>query len=85
MIYFRSTLIGLAAVLLTFGVLPLLVISIGLFVLAISQGGLGIGVSVPHWNSESPAHICAQLLVFAIGFVWELRRLKRRAGKKLPA
>jgi len=75
MIYLKSTLVGLVAALATFVVF-------WLFTLAVSTGGMGLGVDIPSWHFVLPIVLLIRwslpLITFGIGFALTWRRLKLR-------
>lgn len=75
--YFKSALVGLAAVLVICVLFPALpsVVRVFLFVIKHGAGGIGIPVARVRWYAPSPAEWLFMLAVFGIGFLWELRRL----------
>jgi len=75
-IYLKSALVGLAAVLAAIGVLLLPVLA---------ASSIGIGFDVPNWHFVLPVCWSATLLVFAIAFVLALRWFRKRAGRQPQA
>jgi hypothetical protein len=69
LIYLKCSLAGLAAVLVIFGILPILAILTILL--------MGIGVDLPQWHFASPVFWVAAVGVFGVGFFWELHRLTK--------
>jgi len=68
-IYLKCTLAGLAAVFVSFGILAI-------FVTVIVRV-LGIGIDKPEWHFRSPVFWVPVLVIFSVGFFWQLHRLKK--------
>jgi hypothetical protein len=66
-----------AAVFVIFGILPILVMFVIFFIFAAKHGFAGIGIDRPQWHFASPAFWVSVLVVFGVGFYWELRRLRK--------
>lgn len=81
MTYLKSTLAGLAALVVVFGVLPISV-SLARLLYTIAKYsdnfalGYGIGTSL-RWHPVSPSAWLYELAVFFAGFAWTFRRLKK--------
>ncbi len=82
MIYLKSTLAGLAATLLTFVVF-------WLFTLAVSTGGIRLGIDIPSWHFVVPIVMLilwsVPMIGFGIGFALAWRKLRNRPGHRPPA
>jgi len=77
--YVKSALVGVAAVLLICGVLPLLVTIAKVFAFFVRHGGEGgIAIGPAHWYVPSLAEWLSMSAVFGIGFLWKLRRLTKK-------
>ncbi len=78
--YFKSVLVGLAAVLVICVLFPALPTIVRAFLFVIKHGAGGIGVALDRmgWHAPSLAQSFFMLAVFGIGFLWELRRLAKR-------
>jgi hypothetical protein len=78
--YFKSVLVGLAAVFAICVFLPALPTIVGVFLFVIKHGAGGIGIAVGRvsWHTPSLAQWLFMFAVFGIGFLWELRRLAKR-------
>jgi len=78
--YVKSALVGLAAVLLICGVLPLLVTIVEVFIFFVKHRGEGgIAIGPLRWYAPSLAEWLFVFAVFGIAFLWELRRLTKRS------
>jgi hypothetical protein len=76
--YLKSTLVGLAAVFLIFVLVPLLAILIRIFTVAVKHGGeIGIAGGPLRWVGQPLFYWLAVVSVFAIVYLWELRRLTK--------
>ena len=77
--YFKSVLVGLAAVFLICIFVPTLPTIVRILIFAMNHGGEGgiAGGSV-RWHAPSFAQCLFMFVVFGGGFVWELRRLTKR-------
>jgi hypothetical protein len=75
--YLKCTLAGLAAVFVIFGILPILAVVAFFLIFAVRHGGEEIGIDVSVWHFGSPVLWVSALIVFGIGFFWELRRLAK--------
>jgi hypothetical protein len=78
--YFKSVVVGLAAVFVICVVFPALPTIVRALLLVIKHGAGGIGIAVGRvsWHAPSPAQWLFMFAVFGIGFLWELRRLAKR-------
>lgn len=77
--YFKSVLVGLAAVFVICVFFPSLA-TIVLILMSVTKhrAGAGIAGGSVHWHAPSPAQSLFMLAVFGGGFLWELRRLAKR-------
>jgi hypothetical protein len=77
--YFKSALVGLAAVLVICIFIPTLptLVSVCVFVIK-HRAEVGIAISRVRWHLPSPAQWLFLFAVFGGGFMWELRRLAKR-------
>jgi hypothetical protein len=71
MIYFKSTIAGLAALLLAVAVIYIA----ALIAIAVIFRSSGIDLPIWHVHTESPAFWLLVVVVFVLGFFWEFRRL----------
>jgi hypothetical protein len=82
MIYFKSTLAGLAAALAA-------LIIFWLFTFAVSTGGIGLGVDIPSWHFVLSIFTLIRwsvpLVAFGIGFALACRRFRKRLDHRTPA
>ena len=82
MIYVKSTLVGLAAAFVTFVVF-------WLFTLAVSTGGIGLGIDIPFSHFVVSIVLLTlwsvPMIGFGIGFALAWRRLRKRLGHRPPA
>ncbi len=69
MIYLKCVLAGLAALFVSFGILAIFATVVVLV--------LGIGIDKPEWHFRSPAFWVPALVIFSVGFFWQLRRLTK--------
>jgi uncharacterized membrane protein len=77
--YFKSVLVGLAAVFVICVFFPTLPTIVGVFIFFIKHGGEGgIAVGPMRWHSPSLSQWLFMFAVFGGGFLWELRRLAKR-------
>src|SRR6266851_6150748 len=78
--YFKSILVGLAAVFVICVIFPALPTIVRVFAFVIKHGTDGIGIAVRplRWRAPSPAQLLFMFVVFGGGFLWELRRLAKR-------
>ncbi len=76
--YLKSGLAGLAAVFVIFVVFPMLAVLGRILIFAVKHGFEG-GVSLGplRWAAPSLAYWFALVSVFAIAYLWELRRLTK--------
>jgi hypothetical protein len=72
MIYVKCVLAGLAALLVSFGILA---ISAAIVVFAL--GPLGLGIDIPQWHFRSPLFWVSALVIFGAGFFWQHHRLTK--------
>lgn len=81
--YFKSVLAGLAAVLIVCGVLPGLAALIYFYGFVKNSGGgeteIVFHSYALHWRVPSLAGWLFVLAVFVVGFLWQFRRLAKRA------
>ena len=77
MTYLKCVLAGAAAVFVILGILPILAMLIVFLIFAAKHGFAGIGIDRPLWHFASPAFWVSALVVFGVGFFWELRRLTK--------
>ncbi len=76
--YFKSVLVGLAAVFVICVFLPTMPTIVHIFIFFIEHRGEGgIAIGPVHWQAPSLAQWLFMLAVFGGGFVWELRRLAK--------
>ena len=77
--YFKSVLVGLAAVFVICVFLPTLptIVHVLLFVIKHRKDGMGIAGGSVHWQAPSPAQSLFMLAVFGGCFFWELHRLAK--------
>ena len=82
--YFKSVLVGLAAVFVICVFFPALptIVRVFIFVIKHGAGGIGIAIDRVSWHAPSPAQWLFLVAVFGSGFLWELRRLAKR---RLPS
>jgi hypothetical protein len=82
--YFKSVLVGLAAVFVICVFFPTLPTIVRVLVFVIKHGtdGMGIAVGSVTWRTPSLAQWLFMLAVFGGGFSWELLRLARRLPRK---
>ena len=77
--YFKSALVGLAAVFVICVFFPTLPTLVHVFVFFIKHRGEGgIAIDRVRWHAPSLAQCLFMLAVFGGGFLWELRRLAKR-------
>jgi len=77
--YFKSVLVGLAAVFVICVFSPTLPTIVLVLMSAIKhRAGGGIAGGSVRWHAPSPAQWLFMLAVFGGGFLWELRRLAKR-------
>ncbi len=77
--YFKSALVGLAAVFVICLFVPALPTIIRVIIFVIKHGGEGgIAVGPVSWHAPSFAQWLFLFAVFGAGFLWELRRLAKR-------
>jgi len=78
--YFKSVLVGLAAVFVICVFLPTLPTIVRVLTFVIKHGGSGTGITIDRvsWRAPSPAQWVFMFAVFGGGFFWELRRLAKR-------
>ena len=78
--YFKSVLVGLAAVFVICVFLPALPTIVRIFIVAIRYypDAIAIKVSPRSWRAPSLAQWLFMFAVFGGGFFWELRRLAKR-------
>ena len=78
--YFKSVLVGLAAVFVICVFLPTLptIVRVLMSVIKHRAEGGGIAIGSVRWHAPSPAQWLFMFVVFGGGFVWELRRLAKR-------
>jgi hypothetical protein len=78
--YFKSVLVGLAAVLVICVLFPALptIVRVFIFVIKHGSGGIGIANGRVSWRAPSLAQWLFMFAVFGGGFLWQLRRLARR-------
>ena len=78
--YFKSVVVGLAAVFVIcvfVPTLPTIVLALMSVIKHRAAGG-GIAVGPMRWHAPSPAQWLFMFVVFGGGFAWELRRLAKR-------
>ena len=80
MIYLKSAVVGLATVVAIFLVIPAFIVLVqaGLFLWQNKGAGTEISIREIHWHYPNVAQASLVLLVFAAGFLWQLRRLKNK-------
>ena len=78
--YFKSVLVGLAAVFVICILVPAVptIVDVSIFVIKHRADAMGIKVSPLRWRVPSLAQLLFMLAVFGGGFLWELRKLARR-------
>jgi hypothetical protein len=78
--YFKSLLVGLAAVFVICVFVPALptIVRVFIFVIRHGAGGVGIAIDRVSWHAPSLAQWLFLFAVFGGGFLWELRRLAKR-------
>lgn len=69
MIYLKCALAGLAALFVSFGILAIFATVVVLV--------LGIGIDIPERHFGSPVFWVPALVIFSVGFFWQLRRLTK--------
>ena len=75
--YFKSTLVGIIAMFVICGVIPVLV-PLCLFLLQeMRSGGVGISFGSFTWHAPTLRDLLFLLSAFGLGFFWELRRVER--------
>jgi uncharacterized membrane protein YhaH (DUF805 family) len=75
--YLKSALVGVGAVFLIFVFVPLLAILVRILTVAVKHSGeIGISFGL-RWGGQSPVYWLAVIAVFAIAYLWELRRLTK--------
>ena len=77
MTYLKCTLAGLAALFLVFGIVPILAILVNFLILTVRHGGAAIHIRRPRLSSGSPLYWISVLLIFAVGYYWEFRRVTK--------
>jgi hypothetical protein len=75
MIYLKSAIAGILAVMAT--ALLIYTTFTLLLIILIARRNANAGFDRPHWHlrTESPAFWILVLIVFAVGFLWEFRRI----------
>ncbi len=78
--YFKSLLVGLAAVFVICLFVPALPTIVRVFIFFIKHGAGGVGIAIDRvsWHAPSLAQWLFLFAVFGGGFLWELRRLAKR-------
>ena len=75
--YLKSALVGLAAVFVIFGILPTFIALVRIFAFELQHSGaIGFGIEFGpvHWRPLSLTEWGLVFVVFAIAFLWKLRR-----------
>ncbi len=78
--YLKSALVGFVTVVVICGIFPIIATLIQIIVLFLrhADGGFGIDFGPLRWHAPSITHWFVVFATFAIGFLWELRRLAKR-------